>query len=223
MNLRVALPFIATVLLAGQPLFAQSTNRWRVFSRTDGLAENACVSVTLGASGNILIRHLRSPDISLLNGYEVTTIPGPGLNRKRVYESPGGQLWSVSPDGLQEFRDGQWVSYRVAEIANHFGSGQTNDVLLLPVRQGRVLILLPDRLLQFEAEDPDRPAMQLLRRADQTSLRAFVNLRVARDGDLWIIGAQGFEKTTGPLRNLKADQAWTKAEKVPPEILGAQV
>ena len=106
MNLRVALPFVATMLLAlTQPLFSQSTNRWRVFSRTDGLADNACVSVTLGASGNVLVRHLKSPDISILDGYEVNTVPGPGLNRKRVYESPGGQLWSVSPDGLEEFRE----------------------------------------------------------------------------------------------------------------------
>ena len=150
MNLRVALPFAATMLLAlVQPLFAQTTNRWRVFSRTDGLPDNACLSVTLGAGGNVLVRHLKSSEISILDGYGVTTVPGPGLSRKRVYESPGGQLWSVSPDGLQEFRDGQWVSYRVAEIANHFSSGQTNDVLLLPVRQGRVLILLPDQILQM--------------------------------------------------------------------------
>src|SRR5678816_2887186 len=49
MNLRVSFPFVATILLAlAQPLFAQTTNRWRVFSRTDGLPDNACLSVTLG-------------------------------------------------------------------------------------------------------------------------------------------------------------------------------
>ena len=96
MNLRVALPFVATMLLAlGHPLFAQSTNRWRIFSRTDGLPDNTCLSVTLGSSGNVLVRHLRSPEISILDGYEISTVPGPGLNRKRVYESPGGQLWTV--------------------------------------------------------------------------------------------------------------------------------
>jgi len=224
MNLRVALPFLATLLLAsGESLFAQSTNRWRIFSRTDGLSENPCVSVTLGASGNVLVRHLKSPEISILNGYEVTTVPGPGLNRKRVYESPGGQLWSVSPDGLQEFREGQWVSYRVAEVADHFGSGQTNDVVLLPVRQGRVLILLPDQLLQFEAEDPDHPTLQILRRADQTSLGAFLNLRVGREGDLWIVGLKGFEKTSGSLRNLNRNQPWETTAEVPPEILSPHV
>ena len=224
MNLRVALPFLATTLLAlGQPLFAQSTNRWRVFSRTDGLADNACVSVTPGAGGNILVRHLRSPDISILNGYDVSTVPGPGLNRKRVYESPGGQLWSVSNDGLEEFRDGQWVAYRIAEIADHFSSAQANEVVLLPVRQGRVLILLPGQLLQFEAEDPDRPNVQPLRHADQTSLGRFTSLRIARDGDLWIIGTTGLEKTIGPLRNLKPDQIWTTTDQVPPEILATPI
>ncbi|HEX5218221.1 MAG TPA: ATP-binding protein [Verrucomicrobiae bacterium] len=224
MNLSVALPFVATMLLAlVPPLYAQSTNRWRVFSRTDGLPDNACLSVTPGASGNILVRHLRSTEISILDGYDITTVPGPGLYRRRVYESPGGQLWTVAPDGLQEFRDGQWVSYRIDPIANHFGSGQTNDVVLLAVRQGRVLILLPDQLLQFEAEDPDHPNLRLLRRADPASIGSFVDLQVARDGDLWIIGTKGLEKTAGPLRNLRSDQSWIATDDVPPEIQGTQV
>ncbi|MFO1513706.1 MAG: ATP-binding protein [Verrucomicrobiota bacterium] len=224
MKLRVALPFLATMLMAlAQPLFAQSTNRWRVFSRTDGLPENVCVSVTLGASGNVLVRHLKSSAISVLDGYNVATVPGPGLNRSRVYESPGGQLWSVALDGLQEFRDGQWVPYRVSEIAEHLRAGRTNEILLLPVRQGRVLILLPDRLLQLEAEDPDQPRLTTLQRADQTSLGTFTGMTTARDGTLWLIGDRGFEKSAELMRNLKPDQTWTIAKEAPPEVLIKQV
>ena len=145
-------------------------------------------------------------------------LPGPGPSRYRVYESPGGQLWSVVPSGLQEFRDGQWVSYEVAEIAEHFQTGRTNEIPLLPVRQGRVLILLPDRLLLFEAEDPERPRVELLRRADQSSLGSLTALIPTRDGALWLSGTAGFEMHPGPARNLKPDETWVTANSPPPEV-----
>src|SRR6185436_11841609 len=149
-------------------------------TKADGLPENACVSVTIGAGGNVLVRHAKANIISVFDGYEITSFPAPGPNRSRVYESPGGQLWTVAPEGLQEFREGEWVLYRVREIAAHFRAGSTNAILLYPVRQGRVLILLPDRLLQLNAEDPEHTQVELLRRADQTPLRAFTFMKLAR-------------------------------------------
>lgn len=218
MKARVVFLLLAAGRLALAPaLPAQSPARWRVFTRTDGMSDNVCLNVTLGASGNVLVRHGKSSAVSVLDGYDVVNVPGPGLNRNRVYESPGGQLWSVTTDGLQEFRDGQWVSYTVPEIAEHFRSGRTNEIILLPVRQGRVLVLLPDRLLQFEAEDPEQPHVRLLRRADQSSLRAFSNVTFARDGVLWIAGAGGYERTTVPGRNLQPDQPWVATTEPPPE------
>ena len=59
----------------------------------------------------------KSNTITVLDGYEMTSVPAPGTNRSRVYESPGGQLWTVAPEGLQEFREGEWMLYRVPEIA----------------------------------------------------------------------------------------------------------
>ena len=73
------------------------------------------------------------------------------------------------------------------------------------MRQGRVLILLPDRLLQLNAEDPDHAQVERLRRADQTALGAFTAMTPARDGGLWISGARGVAKIAGPLRQLKPD------------------
>lgn len=210
---------LATLLMAAAPsLLAEPSNQWRIFTRTDGLADNACISVTLGASGNVLVRHARSAAVSVLDGYEITTLPGPGLAHSRVYESPGGQLWSVAPGGLQEFRDDQWVTYRLPDIATHFQSGRTNEIQLLPVRQGRVLVLLPDQLLQFEAEDPERPRVVPLRHADQTQLGAFRRMKMASDGALWIAGARGFEMNPGPVRNLRPDDVWSALSESPPEF-----
>ena len=224
MKPRAALLLLAMALLAqAQTLFAQPTNHWRVFTQADGLAENACVSVTLGASGNVLVRHLKSASVSVLDGYDVTIIPEPGTWRHRVYESPGGQLWSVIPSGLQEFRDGQWVSYGVPEIAEHFQAGRTNEIPLLPVRQGRVLVLLPDRLLQFGAEDPEQPRVEILRRAEQTTLGVFTAMIATRDGALWLAGTRGFEMNAGPVRNLRPDQDWVATNQAPAEWLARQV
>lgn len=218
MKSRAALFLLAIALVAlTPPLFAQPTNRWRTFTRTDGLPDNGCVSVTPGAGGNVLVRHLRSPEVSILDGDDVKVVRGPGLGRNRVYESPGGQLWSVASEGLQEFRDGQWVSYRIPEIDDRSQPERTNEISLLPVRQGRVLVLLPDRLLQFEAEDPEQPHVELLRRADQTTLGSFTRMMPTRDGTLWLAGTRGFEHSSESLRNLKADQTWLAAAEPPPE------
>lgn len=219
MNARAVLLLLATMLVAqSPPIFAQSTNRWRVFTRADGLAENGCLSVTLGAGGNILVRHLKSTEVSVLDGYDVNTVPGPGASRHRVYESPGGQLWSASPEGLREFRDGQWVSYRISEIAQFFQSGITHEIGLLPVRQGRVLILLPDLLLQFAAEDPEQPRLDVLRRVQQSTLGRFEKMVSTSDGILWLVGTRGSEHSSEPVRNLKPDQPWVAANALPPEL-----
>ena len=220
MKLREALLLIATALAASVPsACAQPRGHWSAFKKADGLAETACVSVTIGAGGNILVRHLKSSAVSALDGYEISSIPAPGPNRYRAYESPGGQLWTVAAEGLQEFRDGEWVLHRVPEIADHFRAG-TNPIPLCPVRQGRVLLLLPDRLLEFDADEPENPQTVLLRRADQTSLGSFRTMSPARDDGLWISGARGVAKVSGPLRNVKPGSAWL--EFVPPGDLPLQ-
>ena len=213
-----ALLMIATALAASVPsVCAQPRGHWSAFKKADGLAENACVSVTIGAGGNVLVRHLKSNAVSALDGYEVTSMPAPGPNRHRVYESPGGQLWTVAAEGLQEFRDGEWVLHRVPEIADHFRAGSPDPIPLCPVRQGRVLLLLPDRVLEFDADEPDNPQTVLLRRADQTSLGLFRTMSPARDDGLWISGARGVAKVSGPLRNVKPGSAWI--EFMPPNDL----
>ena len=219
MNLPAALIISATTLAAlTQSLFAQPTNHWRVFTTADGLPENACRSVTLGASGNVLVRHPYTNIVSVLNGYEIAHVPAPDANSNPIHESPGGQLWAVTAEGLQEFRDGQWVVHYVLEIAAHFRAGSTNVPPLCPVRQGRVLVLLPDRLLQLDFDGLDQVRREPVLRADQTALGNFTAMAPASDGGLWISGSRGFVKITGPVRNLKAEVIWTPEDDAPPEL-----
>ena len=109
MKIRSMLPmFVAVSVALSADDTAAQTNHWRTFTKSDGLPENSCVSVTAGASGNILARHAKSAAVSVFDGYDFTTIPAPGTNRGRIYESPGGQLWTVTREGLLEFREGEW-------------------------------------------------------------------------------------------------------------------
>jgi hypothetical protein len=182
MNLPAALLISATTLAAlVTNLSAQPSNHWRAFTTADGLPENACLSVTLGASGNVLVRHPNTNVVSLLNGYEITHLPAPERNGNRIHESPGGQLWTVAPEGLLEYRDGQWVLHYVPEITTHFRGGFTNVPPLFPVRQGRVLALLPDRLLQLDFDGLDQVRREPVLRADQTALGSFTAMAPAPD------------------------------------------
>jgi len=213
-----ALACVAALVTQAAGVCAQTASPWRAFQQRDGLAEGACASVTLGSGGHVLVRHPNSDAVSLLDGYEITTVAGPAGSRERIHESPGGQLWTLARDGLLEFRDGEWLLHRVPEIALHSRRGETNPVPLLPVRQGRVLILFREQLLQFSTDDPERGPTETLRNAAQTELGEFTGMWPARDGGLWITGTNAFAKTAGPLRNLKPDAAWVTTADAPAEL-----
>jgi signal transduction histidine kinase len=184
---------------------------WRAYRIADGLPESACISVALAPQGKVLARHLKSGSVSELDGYTVSVIPSPGPGNGRVYQSPGGQLWAVVAEGLQEFKNGQWMLHPVPEISAAFRARLPrviDPIPLCPARQSVVVFLLPDRLLQFNAEDPDRPRTEVLLTAAQTQLETFSSMTLARDGGLWIAGARGLLKVPGPVRNLKPGMEW---------------
>jgi signal transduction histidine kinase len=203
---------VATAFLMLVPAaWGQRYSDWRIYRAADGLAESPCVSVTVGLNDKVLARHINANAISELDGYSITTFEAPEVGRSRVYESSGGQLWTPSPEGLQEFRDGSWHLHRIPEIAKLFNGQAALTLSPLPihvVKQGRVLILLPDELLEFNTENSSEPKTILLQPAAQTGLQKFLGMIIGRDGRLWISGARGLERSAGPARNLKPDGQW---------------
>src|SRR5258706_4996296 len=125
--------FVALV----QTSLAQRASNWRVYKAADGLPESACVSVTVSPNGKVLVKHLSQPAVSELDGYAINTVPSPETAQGRGYESPGGQLWTISPDGLQEFANGNWVVHPFEKIPAGVPP-LIDPTPLCPARQGLV-------------------------------------------------------------------------------------
>jgi len=140
--------------------------------------------------GKVVAKHPNAPFISELDGYTINSIPSTETGNSRAYESPGGQLWCVVPDGLREFRDGNWVLHPVPEIAAQFQAPSRPSISLWPIRQGLVLVLLPDRLMEFTSEATTPPRLETLRSAVQSGLERFSGMEPAADGGACVGGRE---------------------------------
>lgn len=210
--------FLILLVLAmlAKSSFGQRALNWRVYKVADGLADSACVSLSLSPRGLVLVRHLSTSSYSVLDGYSVVVHPAPEPSG-RLYESPGGQLWTTASGQLFEAEEGGWTAHGLPGIVSQAGTPRLGAPILCPVRQGLTLCLASDRLLEFDSSRPAGTQARLLRAANQTRLGKFSSLLVSRDGGLWIAGALGLAKLTGPLRNITAEADWQ--EFVPPADL----
>ncbi len=189
--------------------WAQRASNWRAFKAADGLTESFTTSVTVSPRGNVWVRHFDVDTINWFDGYEVKSIPSPGVGNYRVYEGRAGQLWAVYPEGLQEYRDGTWIRYPINEIRAEYQANalrQTWPVSLVPMKQGHVLFLLTDRLMEFDNEF--QPKTTVIRHVNQTRLGKFLDLIAAREGGVWISGMKGLGRFPGAGRVLNAETEW---------------
>jgi signal transduction histidine kinase/ligand-binding sensor domain-containing protein len=197
--------FAAGFLAMAAAAHAQKAANWRSFKVADGLADSVMLSVTESPRGRIWVKHPAGESISWLDGYDTGILPSPGPGNYRIYESPGGQLWSLTSDGLQLFKDNHWTTFPLAAAGN---LAATQPLSLHPVKQNRVLFLTADGLFEFNAESLNQPQIVLARAARQTGLQGFTSLAAARDGGLWIGGSNGLARLPAPLRNLRPDTEW---------------
>ncbi len=216
MTPRVWITGCAVAVTALAPtIWAQPVSSWRSYKMADGLPEAACSSITVNSRGTILARHLISPHVTKLDGYSVSVLPAPPTRTGRVYETRVGQLWAAAGNGLFEFREEHWAFHPVPELAASGGeaaSVQPYGIPLCPVRQGRVLVLLRDRLMELNSSDADHVKIEVLRSAAQTRIGDFLGLAATRHGGLWISGTRGLAKLPAPVRNLRSDTIWQEFE-----------
>ena len=186
----------------------------------DGLSEPVFDSVSFTPQGKLIATRFNAPLASVLDGYSVTNYPAPAGNIGRICESPGGQRWALVPKGLMELKNGIWLFHPVPEInsAMHPDSSRNSRVpVFLPVRQGCVLFLLPDGLMEFFTDNPSESKVVSIRAATQTGIGDFTDMAVARDEGLWISGTRGLAKAASPVRNLEPKTSLL--EFMPPESL----
>jgi len=203
---------LVATLVAGimKVALAEGSGPWRIYGPSDGLAASPTLSVTASPRGLLWARHGSGGAISWLDGFQIHALPAPDQGGFPVYESRSGQIWSLHPEGLVEFRRDQWVPYPVPAIRDEFRSNSlrlVRPIPLLPAERDHVLVLLSDRLVKFSAS---QRTTDLLRRADDTRLGRFNDLVEARDGGAWLAGSKGLARLPSPLRRISTDSPWTE-------------
>ncbi|MCF7763625.1 MAG: hypothetical protein K9N62_08130 [Verrucomicrobia bacterium] len=189
------------------PSAADSPVHLSVFSAADGLSDSYAMSITWSPRGNVWVKHRDGDQISVMDGYSIQRLPSPGRDSYRIYESRTGQLWSLYPDGLAQYVAKGWDHHYVPEIRAEIQSHmlrRVRQIPLLPAEHNRVLFLLSDQLMEFVS---GKRAL-VLKRVNETGLGRFIEMAEARDGGLWITGANGLAKVEGPLRQISNKSEW---------------
>jgi signal transduction histidine kinase len=177
-------------------------------------------SVSFTPQGRLIATRSNAPLASELDGYSVSNFPAPAGTAGRICESPGGQRWAIVSKGLMELKNGAWLLRPIPEINNAFHPPSPNwghVPAFLPVRQGSVLFLRPDGLMEFLNDNPGEPRTVSIRAAAETGIGDFTGMAMARDEGLWISGTRGLAKILGPVRNLDSKTPWRGF--TPPESL----
>ncbi len=198
---------------------AQNQHRIVAWRSVDDLPQSATLGVTISPRGRVLSTHAVSLPIARLDGFHVTTVSNSVGAPSRVHESRSEQLWCVSPDGLLENTGAGWNIHPVAEISAEFRANPLRSIRpipLFPLDRNRVLILLPDRLLEYDATER---ATLVLRLAASTDVGRFNEITPSRDDGAWISGSRGLLRIPAPMRQLRPDTPFE--EFIVPDTLNA--
>ncbi len=193
--------------LAADTARAQSGERITAWRASDGLPQSAAAAITLTPRGHAIVTFAPSLPLVRLDGYQVATLTNTSGVANRVFESRSAQFWCATTDGLLENTGEGWNPHPIEEIAAEYRAHPlraARPVPILPLDRNRALILLPDRLLEFDAGEHHTT---LLLRASSTRLDRFCDLGAARDDGIWVSAQRGLLHLKGPLRQIRPDSA----------------
>ncbi len=174
---RVAIWMVALLWLPAIGL-AQS---FRIWDAEDQSFDSYIDGVAIDPEGLVWVTHGRDQPISVLDGYRTRRIEPPSTTDGVLAVGPE-EAWLLDFQGVQRFNEGRWKLYAVSQIAE-LRSDARLTVKLLSLASGRVLIMLPDRLLLLNAALGE--PVEVLR-SDQTKLGAFSAIGRALDGSVWV-------------------------------------
>jgi len=151
----------------------------------------------------IWLKHGDIP-MNLLDGYQFIHRTHPHAVGQ-IRGTLDGTLWLWTGIALQRYSAGSWKSYPVPEVTSlgslrrettqnwQFMMNQPPRLSiklgLAPLSRDQVLILLPDRVFEFDA---NRGTAVVILQARQTGLEHFWEIRDRKSGGVWITGRRGF-------------------------------
>lgn len=199
--------FLASVgiltCIAVNACFGQVNSSWRSWDTADGFEEAYSNGLTHDPNGNVWVKHGAVTRMDRIDGYSVSSHPDPG-GIGQIESAPDGTLWLWTGNQLKRFADSHWTGYKVDAVTalgvlsdgtteNWFFTSKTNPfyhspVILIPMDRNRVFIMLPDRILEFDAETSQARLVLPLAR---TSLQRFGGLRTTARGGMYLTGRGG--------------------------------
>lgn len=188
---------------------AHAQGQWRMFRAADGLSESLSTALTVSPRGTVWVKHGEVNAISGLDGYVVQRIPAPAERIYRVHQSRAGRIWAVYEEGLLSSAGDAWTRH---PLTNELTLAELNQLragrppTLLAAEADRVLMVLPERLVEFRASDRGFTA---LRTAAKAGLGRFLDLAPAAAGGVWLTAERGVARSSGPLRQLGPESSWT--------------
>ena len=120
MTTRKGCILLAVLIMLAPMARGQRYSDWRIYRASDGLAETACVSVTMGINEKIIVKHINAESVSELNGYSIRSFASPEFGRNRVYQSSGGQLGQLPRKGSRNIATATGVYIPFRKSQNYF-------------------------------------------------------------------------------------------------------
>ncbi len=201
---------LATLLISAAALgSAQTASSWRFWDTSAGMRESYTVTVTRDAQGTVLAKHGVVDNLSRLDGYSVDTALDP-RSLGRIVSAADGDLWTFDGVMLRHKTAGGWTAHLLAEVsawpkmlrsveqywmlpptsAPHHPD-ELYKLSLCALGGGRVLVLFPDKLIEFNAATLLTRTVKL---ASDSSLGRFISLYQSpgsRENQIWVAGRKG--------------------------------
>lgn len=182
----------------------ERTAHTRIFRPAGTYASHISVS----PAGTVVARSGDSSVITLLDGYSRREIALPEESTFRAYQSRSGQIWTIAPTGVWLYHQGAWTMHPIAEIRNELLNNpiaQVRQISLLPAEVNHLLILLHDRLLDYDATTRQ---VRILKEAHATRLGDFAEIQEGTDESIWVSGTYGIAHVQGPARRITPQTLW---------------
>ena len=185
-------PLLTLLYAVSNAVYAQSASArdWRFWTTPwEGLAEASSRRLTVHPNGTVWVSHPAAGSISIVDGLGVRTIPS-ASPIGRVHFSPEGEAWALDFHGVRRFDGRRWVDHAIPAVASypHRNEEELQKLGPIPVGGGRLLLLFPDRILEYDSK---AKATTTVRTVGQTRLGSFSEIAPSHGPGAWIAGMRG--------------------------------